>query len=188
MKKVLGAIAAAVLLGTGCAHNKENTSQAEVPIPPQVVEESVYHDPMGGSGQAGAASAYNCEVVSTGSAATTRSELKQDECVKKADSSVSSKAAITGGEASEDAAIGGSASGDLASDNALPEESGIGGSASGDFANDNALPEESGIGGSASEDLSTDDSASKNLAPDDSVSEDTSFENTDMGGTGGGGG
>jgi hypothetical protein len=159
MEKLWGAIAAAVLLGMGCAHEQAKPTRTETPTPPRATVDGAGQGQTGGEGHAGAAhGSLSCEVIDPRASMTQRSETAQNEC----------EPTEVSGSATEDHAMGGSALvGQEQQDAALNESEA--GEVSGD------APEDSAIGGSASE-------------IDGSASEDEAFESTDMGGTGGGGG
>jgi hypothetical protein len=175
MKRLLGAIAAAMLLGAGCAHERGNQIQTDVPASPQASVDTRAQGQLGGAGGAGTAGGLDCEVISGGSASTS--------AVGGAGSQ-SDQSAIGGSASDMDAstqddmgrgysdlgvpdqgAIGGSASSDLgaseqsgisgsASGQDVADQSGIGGSASGQD-----VADQSGIGGSASEAGAVDDTS-----------------------------
>lgn len=199
MKKILGAIAAALVLGAGCAHNQEKTAQTEVPSAPQASVESASQGQMGGSG---ALVGMDCEVISTGgsgalggtiqnepsASVTTGSESLQTESipsegsanVAQPDDSGSGDIAIggldtqddaIGGSASEDADLGGSLASGLSIGGAAAQDDAIGGSAAQDEAIGGSASEDVAIGGSASQDTAIGGSASQNVAPSGSASE-----------------
>jgi hypothetical protein len=169
MKKILGAIAAALVLGAGCAHNQEKTAQTE----PQSSVENTGQVQTGGTGNTGTLAGMECEVIGFGGSGAASAEQKPSECVEQQTSADATGIGAASGSASEDVAI----------DSTVPAEDdlAIGGSA--------PAEEDLAIGGSASEDIATDDSASKDLAKGNTAADDdVNFEDTDMGGTGGGGG
>lgn len=138
MKRLLGAIAAAMVLGAGCAHERGNQTQTDMPASPQASVDSNAQGQLGGAGGAGTAGGVDCEVINSGAADTS--------------------------------AVGGAGS----------------------------QLDQSGIGGSASEAGAVDDTAIDSPAPetsavddnfiDDSDTQSDTFEDTGMGGAGGGGG
>jgi hypothetical protein len=168
MKTLVGAIAAAVLLGIGCAHEQVKTTQTGMTAPPQAS--------IGGAGTAG--DGLSCAVIDSHASSITRSEPVKSGSVdaavvdqapeSPAFGSSSSQAGI-----SEDTSIGSSSDQVGAS-----EDSGIGGSSS-----QAGLSEDTGIGGAPSQ-VDT----SQNATQSGSVSRPDNFEDTGMGGAGGGGG
>lgn len=166
MKKVLGAIAAAMVFGVGCAHNREQTPQAST--------ESVGQAQTGGSG---AMQNLSCEVVSPSTAGTGGSAMT---------GSTSSKTPVID-SGCEDTATGGSSSvGSAIEDQSL--------GAPQDLATQDAAPAEmntGAAGSTASQDTALEDTRpsvdTSPSAAEPPVPEDT-FEETDMGGVGGGGG
>lgn len=181
MKNLLGAIAAAMLLGAGCAHERVSTTQTEAPASPQA---SV--------GTAGVSSGLACEVINGNAAEVSSSAPVMNES-SDAWGGSSSSVGITEGKAG-----GGSVSDQSITDESVSDQSTIGGSVADQSVTDDSVSDQSviddsasetdtqkgtAIGGSGSE-MDTSDKA----AVDDSASETQSFEDTDMGGTGGGGG
>jgi hypothetical protein len=174
MKKILGAIAGALVLGVGCAHNQERPPQAEPSAPQASVDRA---------GDVRTMTSHSCEVLSTAPAGA-----QQTECMSNKSSARTAGNAAIRGSASRDAAASGSASSNVAVDDSGSGDAVIGGS----------VAQDEGIGGSASEDLATGNQASQNVgtgnpasqdaATGGSAAKDAAFENTDMGGTGGGGG
>lgn len=167
MKKLLGAIAAAMLLGAGCAHER-STTQTEAPSSPRA---SV--------GTAGVTNGLTCEVIN----GNTNTQ------------GVSSSAPVTsessdawGGSSSESADLQQPGrSGSTWEDQSVSDRSVIEAPASSQEPIDDSALDQSAIGGSGPEmDVS---GKTPDKAPvDDSASKSHSFEDTDMGGTGGGGG
>lgn len=161
MKNLLGAIAAAMLLGAGCAHERGSTAQTEAPSAPQA---SV--------GTAGVSSGLTCEAIN-GNAAEVSSSAPV----------VNDSSEAWGGSSSRVDIAEGKASGGSVSDQSVTDDSSSDQSVIEDSASEFEVQEGTSIGGSGSE-TDTSDKA----AVDDSASETQSFEDTDMGGTGGGGG
>lgn len=123
MKNLLGAIAAAMLLGAGCAHERGSTTQTEAPASPQA---SV--------GTSGVTSGLTCEVINGNTAGVSSSAPVINE--GSSSESIGMQQSGTGGSASGDqSAIGGSSSGQIVRDDAasqleILEEEAIGGSGS----------------------------------------------------------
>jgi hypothetical protein len=63
MKKLLGAIAAAMLLGAGCAHERGTQTQTDMPASPQASVDSNSQGQIGGAGTAGG---VDCTVINGG--------------------------------------------------------------------------------------------------------------------------
>jgi len=140
MKRLLGAIAAALVLCAGCAHDQEKTARTEVPSTSQAqVGDSV------------ALSGLDCEVISTGgsgaagsgtiqnepsASVTTGSAMGQSKCEPGEASAGAAQSSALGGSASQDNAIGGSATedletSDLAKDDEAFEKTDMGGTGGG---------------------------------------------------------
>lgn len=144
MKKLLGGIAAAMLLGVGCAHEQGTQTQTDMPASPQASVESNTQGQIGGAGGAGTAGGVDCTVINGGAANT----------------------GAAGGAGFQF------------------DHSGIGSSAP-----DVDVPDQSGIGGSASEASAVDDTTiDSDNSIDSSNTQSDAFEDTGMGGAGGGGG
>ena len=71
MRQVIGAVAAAMLLATGCAHQRETTTQAETRTAPQASVDATMR------GGAASVPGMDCEVISP--TASTRSQSKPSE-------------------------------------------------------------------------------------------------------------
>jgi hypothetical protein len=70
MKRLLGAIAAAMVLGAGCAHERGNQTQTEMPAPPQASVDNNAQGQLSGAGGAGTAGGVDCTVINGGAADT----------------------------------------------------------------------------------------------------------------------
>lgn len=151
MKKILGALAAAVLLGTGCAHEQATPTDTGMSSPPQASADSTR-----GNG-------LSCAVIGSRSTGA-----KHSDTVK----SGSDQGTVVG-QAPENAAIGNSPA------QASPsEDTGIGGSSS------QAGTSEATELGTPSPQVDTSPQTTKNS----SAAKPDTFEDTGMGGAGGGGG
>jgi hypothetical protein len=162
MKNLLGAIAAAMLLGAGCAHERGTQTQTDMPASPQA---SVDNNAQGGAGTAGG---VDCTVINGGAANTSAvggSGSQPDQ------SAIHGSASDV--NAPDQSGISGSAS-----DLNLPDQSGIGGSAS-----EAGAVDDTAIDSSTPKTDATDDNS---IGSSDTRSD--TFEDTGMGGAGGGGG
>lgn len=171
MKNLLGAIAAAMLLGAGCAHERTSTTQSEAPSSPRAAVST-----------AGVTSGLTCEVINGNASGVSSSAPVTNESSDAWGGSSSEFVDLQqvgpGGDAAEQSASGSSVSGQNVIEGPASSQEPIDSSASDPSAIDDPAPqsdisEGEAIGGSGSE---------------MDVSESNSFEDTDMGGTGGGGG
>lgn len=183
MKHLLGAVAAAMLLGAGCAHERGTQTQADVPASPQASADSTAQGQPGGAGGAGTAGGVDCTVINGGAASTS---------------------AVGGsGSQPDQRAVGGSSwdfgtSDPSKLDSVIPKPGSSDQSATSGSAADMDVPDQSGIGGSASEAGAVDDTTLGGSVPETGAMDDTTvsgsddeadaFEDTGMGGAGGGGG
>jgi hypothetical protein len=166
MKKLLGALVAALVLGAGCAHNQEKTAQTEVPSAPQASVESGGQGQVGGSGML---SGMDCEVISTGGSGAVGSGMIQNEPSASVtqDLGTQQPESVPSEDSSgmsQDNAIGGSASADVASSGAVSSDVALDDSASGDVAIGGLETQDDAIGGSGSEEAVPGGSLASNLA------------------------
>ncbi|WP_224372591.1 hypothetical protein [Hyalangium versicolor] len=172
MKKLLGVIAGALLLGVGCAHSSESRAQTAGKGRAQTakVDSAGSYAGTGGGG-------LSCEVIGTRDSGAARSNST--------DQSLSQQGNVT----SQDTGIGGSSS-----QSSTSEDTRIGSSSS-----QSGTSQDTGIGGSSTQGSTSDDSGISSPAPQSGASNDASvdqsasqpsdkFEDTGMGGAGGGGG
>jgi hypothetical protein len=77
MKEILGSIAAAALLGIGCAHGQKGEARAEVPAPQDTSPSAAQASP--GSMTLPGPSALSCTVIRPGASTTQRSQSLQED-------------------------------------------------------------------------------------------------------------
>ena len=175
MKIFLGALTAAMLMGVGCAHNREASKQTEPPRSAQASVEGIQAVP-----------GYSCQVVDSGASGTASGTAQSQSPTL---GSESQGGAVSGGALDEGTATGGGLAVD---ESPAPggelEGNAIGGSAlGGDVALGSAQSGDA-LGGSVSEESPAPVVEQKDTATSDTAPKKDAFEDTGMGGGGGGGG
>ena len=174
MKIFLGALTAAMLMGVGCAHNREASKQTEPPRSAQASVEGIQAVP-----------GYSCQVVDSGASGTASGTAQSQSPTLGSESqggAVSGGAlegnATGGGLAADEGAVsGGDLGGDAIGGSALGGDVALGSAQSGDA-----------LGGSVSEESPAPVVEQKDTATSDAAPKKDAFEDTGMGGGGGGGG
>ena len=174
MKIFLGALTAAVLMGVGCAHNREASKQTEPPRSAQASVEGIQTVP-----------GYSCQVVDS-SASGTASGTAQSQSPTLG--SESQGGAVSGGALEGNATGGGLAADEGAVSGGDLGGNAIGGSALGEAAASGSAQSGDALGGSGSEESPAPVVEQKDTATSDAAPKKDAFEDTGMGGGGGGGG
>ncbi len=179
MKIFLGALTAAMLMGVGCAHNREASKQTEPPRSAQASVEGIQAVP-----------GYSCQVVDSGASGTASGTAQSQSPTL---GSESQGGAVSGGALEGGALEGNATGGGLAADEGAVSGGELGGDAIGgsalgeDVASGSAQSGDT-LGGSVSEESPAPVVEQKDTATSDAAPKKDAFEETGMGGGGGGGG
>jgi len=158
MKLFLGALTAAVLLGVGCAHNREASKQTEPPRSAQASVEGIQAVP-----------GYSCQIVDSNASGTASGAAPSPSTTLGSES----QGGVVSGGADSGGALGGNAIGG----SALEEDAASGSAQSGNAP-----------AGSVSEESPAPVVEQKDTATSGAAPKKDAFEDTGMGGGGGGGG